>query len=105
MNGKKHDEPYFEEDKFIEIICTSNRECTSSTTIDKVYEAKYIFEKYERDWGTFKMTYGVLRRPMVYRHYYEFIDDRGDKVKYETNCFATRAEWRDRQINSIINED
>jgi hypothetical protein len=96
MKGKNHDEPYFEKDKCIEIICTSNRD-DSSITIGKVYEAKYIFEKYERDWGTFK------RRPMVYRHYYEFIDDRGEKVKYETNCFVTRAEWREQQMDSIIN--
>ena len=42
--------------------------------------------------------------PVLEWHWYEVINESGRKEKYNINKFITLAEWRDKQIDSILND-
>jgi hypothetical protein len=78
----------------IKVVCINNLDLLLK--LNKIYDAEYIHEQRSWDW------YGELK--VREWHNYELINENGDKVKYPTNRFITLAEWRNQQIDSILND-
>jgi hypothetical protein len=73
----------------IKVICIKNdgwSQLKSQLTINKVYDAKLI-----------QVNSGD--------YYYGIISDIGIYIEYNIDRFITLADWRQQQINGILNED
>lgn len=79
--------------ELIKVICINNKNLY--LTLNKLYYAKYIHEQRSWDWRN---------APILEWHFFELIDDKGIKGKFNTNNFITLAEWRDKQIESILED-
>ena len=76
------------------VICINNKNL--HLTLNKIYDAKYIHEQRSWDWGN---------APILEWHWYELVNEKGIKEKYNTQHFITLAEWRDIQIDSILKDE
>jgi hypothetical protein len=81
--------------EIIKVICINNKNLNLKLTLYKTYDAEYIHEQRSYDWGN---------APILEWHWYKITDDLGRKEKYNIDRFITLAEWRNRQIDSILND-
>ena len=77
------------------VICINNDNVY--LILDKVYDGSYICEI--RDYSG-----NTLSVPRLESNFYEVINEKGRKEKYSVDRFIALVDWREAQINSILND-
>ena len=75
------------------VVCINNE--WMNLKLNKVYDAVYIHEQRSWDWNNV---------PILEWHWYELINEKNEKKKYETKHFITLAEWREQQMKAVLDD-